>query len=242
MDIADEPAVRRVLALHRPWAVVNAAGRARVAAVEIDGAERALCFRDNTLGARTLAALCAEQGVRLATFSSDRVFDGPFGRAYVESDVAKPRCTFGQSQHEAERTVRQLLPTALVVRTSACFGPWDQHNFVHRLARALSAGERVSADTHCAVSPTYVPDLVHAVLDLLLDGEHGLWHIANRGAMTWYDWACAAAEAIGLRADLIDAVPAGAAANTALATERGQVLPALDDALARFVREREVLA
>ena len=29
------------------------------------------------------------------------------------------------------------------------------------------------------VSPTYVPDLVHASLDLLIDGEHGLWHLAN---------------------------------------------------------------
>lgn len=39
------------------------------------------------------------------------------------------------------------------------------------------------------VSPTYVPDLVHAALDLLIDDERGIWHLANGGAVTWAELA-----------------------------------------------------
>ena len=43
------------------------------------------------------------------------------------------------------------------------------------------------------VSPTYVPDLVHANLDLLLDDARGIWHLANPGAVTWSELALIAA-------------------------------------------------
>ena len=36
------------------------------------------------------------------------------------------------------------------------------------------------------------------LLDLLIDGEQGLWHLANQGALTWHALACRAAEAAGL--------------------------------------------
>ena len=57
------------------------------------------------------------------------------------------------------------------------------------------------------VSPTYVPDLVNATLDLLIDGECGLWHLANGGAVTWFELARMAVERSGGRLDLIEAVP-----------------------------------
>ena len=39
------------------------------------------------------------------------------------------------------------------------------------------------------MSPTYVPDLANAVLDLLLDGAEGVWHLANDAAVSWYELA-----------------------------------------------------
>jgi len=96
------------------------------------------------------------------------------------------------------------------------------------------------------VSPTYVPDLVHASLDLLIDGERGVWHLANGGAVTWADFARRAAALAGLDAALVRGRPTAslklAAARplySALGSERGALLPPLDDALSRFVRECE---
>lgn len=237
MDIADPTSVRRMLETCRPWAVINAAGYVRVADAEL---ERERCFRENLLGAEALAAACAEADVPLVTFSSDLVFDGVLGRPYVESDVPSPCCTYGSSKAEAERCVLAACADALVVRTSAFFGPWDRFNFVHGVIARLVAGEPLAAADNVVVSPTYVPDLVHATLDLLLDGERGLRHLANRGAVTWYELAVSAAEALRLPRGLIERRSHPRAASTVLGTERGCIMPALDSALARYMRERDI--
>ena len=39
------------------------------------------------------------------------------------------------------------------------------------------------------VSPTYLPDLVHRSLDLLIDEATGIWHLSNEGNLTWSDFA-----------------------------------------------------
>ncbi len=40
-----------------------------------------------------------------------------------------------------------------------------------------------------SISPTYVPDLVHVSLDLLIDNERGIWHLSNQGTLSWSDLA-----------------------------------------------------
>jgi dTDP-4-dehydrorhamnose reductase len=234
MDIADPASVAGALARIRPWAVVNAAGYVRAA----DAArEPDRCMRENAHGAAALAEACARAGVPHVAFSSDLVFDGRLGRPYVESDATAPACVYGASKAEAERRVVQAHPDALVVRTSAFFGPWDAWNFVHRARRALRERGRFEADADAEVSPTYVPDLVHAALDLLIDGASGVWHLANRGADTWHGLALRAARAEGVDPAAVAPLRTGARRSTALASERGQLLPTLDDAFDRYLRE-----
>ncbi|HZX31369.1 MAG TPA: family 1 glycosylhydrolase [Rhodocyclaceae bacterium] len=239
VDIADPHLVARVLAELRPWAVINAAG-----CVNVDLAEKETerCWRDNCTGPRTLAAACAEVGIPMVTFSSDLVFDGGKDGPYLESDEVAPLNVYGHSKAAAEAAVLGRHRDALVIRTSAFFGPWDRYNFaVHTLAR-LKAGEEVPAVEGFAVSPTYVPDLVDHTLDLLIDGEAGVWHLANRGGITWHDFARALAEAWKLDHGLIlPATPAEAGwiaarpANSVLASGRGDIMPGFDSAFARFV-------
>ena len=52
-----------------------------------------------------------------------------------------------------------------------------------------------------------MPDLVHAVLDLLIDGERGIWHLANAGAVTWAELARLARGAAGVRRRTLAARP-----------------------------------
>jgi dTDP-4-dehydrorhamnose reductase len=242
MDITNPESVERALAEHRPWAVVNTAGYVRVDDAEHD-VER--CLRENTIGAAVLAAACARQGVHLTTFSSDLVFDGAKGDAYVETDEPAPLGVYGRSKAEAEQRVLDKHPGALVVRTSAFFGPWDKHNFVTLALGALERGEPFRAANDLRVSPTYVPDLVHACLDLAIDAEAGIWHLANVGSVSWYELAKKAAYAAGIDSATLEGVPASELgfvaerpAAVALHSERGLLLPALDNALARYLELR----
>ena len=243
MDITEGRGVTAGLRDLNPWAVVNTAGYVRV-----DAAERDVdtCMRANAEGPAVLAAACAERGVPLLTFSSNLVFDGRKTMPYVESDLVAPLNVYGRSKALAEAQVLHTLPSALVVRTSAFFGPWDQHNFVTGVLRALAKNQRIVAADDVLVAPTYVPDLVHAALDLLIDGERGVWHLANDGAVTWADLGRRTAVLAGFDPAGVDAQPSAALGWTAprprysvLGTARGQQLPSLDDALVRYLHACE---
>lgn len=242
VDITSPASVAAALDAHRPWAVVNAAGFVRVDDAERDAAR---CFRENADGPAMLAAACAARGVALATFSSDLVFDGRLDRPYVESDPPAPLNVYGRSKLAAEVRVRAAHPGALVVRTSAFFGPWDTYNFVTIALAALRRGERFACAHDLLVSPTYVPDLAHAVLDLLVDGADGVWHLANGGVTSWADLAREAARLAGTDPGLVDGVPAAAlglaAARprmSALASERGSPMQSLAAALSCYLEDR----
>ena len=238
LDVADPDAVTRAVERIAPWAVVNAAGYVRVDDAED---ERERCFRENADAVGVLARACAEHHVRFATFSSDLVFDGTKRLPYVESDRVAPLGVYGESKALAERRVAKLCPEALVVRTSAFFGPWDEWSFVRVVLRRLRAGEAVHAATDQIVSPTYVPDLANAVISLLVDGGRGVWHVANDGAISWFDLAGLAAELDGAPTKHLHrrttgelALRAARPAFSALASHRGLVLGDLRDALERY--------
>lgn len=243
LDIGSAPSVAALLDQAQPWAVINTAGYVRV-----DDAEREpeLCRRENTDGAIFLATACAERGLPFVTFSSDLVFDGAKGEPYEERDQTAPLNVYGQSKADAEVGVLAAHPAALVLRTSAFFGPWDQYNFVTLALRELQAGRPFIAADDTVISPTYVPDLANAALDLLIDGEAGLWHLANPGALTWLELAQRAADLAAVPADGLtgrSTAELGLAAPrpcyTVLGSERGVLLPPLEDALARYLVDCE---
>jgi dTDP-4-dehydrorhamnose reductase len=172
-------------------------------------------------------------------FSSDWVFSGRLGRAYRESDEVDPRHIYGRSKAEAEQQILASCPQALVVRTSAFFGPWDEHNFAHATLSTLARGQAVFASA-AAVSPTYVPDLAHAMLDLLIDGAQGLWHLSNQGAVSWHEFAHMLARSAGLDHGAIEHLgdhAHGQAPNTALVSERGQLMPSLAHGVERYLHD-----
>jgi dTDP-4-dehydrorhamnose reductase len=242
-DITDSQSIAALLEGVRPWAVVNATGYVRVDDAEHDSDA---CFGVNTIGAVSVAEACEQHGVPMVSFSSDLVFDGALRQPYNESDRPRPLNVYGASKAEAERRIHSVMPNALVIRTSAFFGPWDEHNFVVQTLRSIRDGRRPIAADDVVVSPTYVPDLVHATLDLLIDGETGLWHLANGGAATWFEFARLAAEACGERSDLIErgsmselGWSAARPAYSALSSVRGTVMRSLEEALAAFAEHRE---
>lgn len=234
LDICDAGSIAAAIERHRPWAVVNAAGFVRVADAE---REREACMAANAEGPAKLAQACAVAGIQLVTFSSDLVFGGTLGRACRESDAVNPAGVYGFSKGEAERKVLAAGGEALIVRTSAFFGPWDGHNFAWHVLQALERGEAVRACARTLVSPTFVPDLCHAALDLLIDGETGLWHLANQGEVSWYEFARTVAEGAGFDPAMVVADEEAAIRNTALTSERGMLLRPLEAAIDAYLRD-----
>ena len=244
LDVADSEAVDRALRSCQPWAVINCAGFSRVDDAEGDAQA---CMRANTQGAATLAAACARTSTPLLTFSSDHVFDGSKRHPYLESDAPHALNVYGDSKVLAEQQVLAALPSALVIRPGEVFAPHADADFLGHSLRAIARGERVRVENDLRISGTYLPDLVHAALDLLIDGEAGVWHLANSGAITPEQLLIAAADLLHLDATKIEGAPAWRFHHAALRpryrvldSERGQLLPPLHGALERYCRQANV--
>ena len=246
LPIDDPEAIGRVLDAVRPWAVVNAAGWVRVDDAEGDAEG---CYRANADGAAALAAACADRGVHCTLFSSDLVFGDDFAAPRGEAAAVGPLNVYGASKAAAEVRTLHRAPATLVVRTAAFFSPFDPHNFAMHVEAALGRGEVVRASDAHHVTPTYVPDLVKAVLDLVIDGEGGVWHLAHEEPVSWLEFGRRVAEVMRLDPDrVVAATPAelGWRARrpvfAALRSSRGRLLPSLDQALQVHAAERRRLA
>jgi dTDP-4-dehydrorhamnose reductase len=240
LDLLDSGSVGRTLDRYKPWAVINAAGWVRVDDAE-DAPEE--CLAVNATGAIHLSRAASERGIPTLNFSSDLVFDGASGRPYLEIDAPSPLGAYGRSKAQMEEGVAMLTGCHLVIRTAAFFSPFDQHNFAVAVATALERGERFRAPANQVVSPTYVPHLVSNALDLLIDGEAGLWHMTNGTATSWAEFASLIAKELGLACELIALVAGDLDARALrpqfvpLATSRGAHLPPLATGIAEFAAE-----
>ncbi len=243
LNISNVEEIKRVIEEIRPWAVINSAGYVRVddAEAEIDK-----CFTENVEGPKNLALACSSKKIHLIHFSSDLVFDGESREPYLESHPVSPLNVYGQSKVESEKFVMDIHPDSLILRTSSFFGPWDQGNFAYAVLNSLAKKQKFQAANDITVSPTYVPDLVEATLDLLIDGETGILHMVNEGQLTWAEWAQKLALATGGNAEHVLSLPSSKLNYTAkrpvfsaLSSERIKILPTFDRALERYLAETE---
>jgi dTDP-4-dehydrorhamnose reductase len=242
-DIADDGSVTAAIDSYKPWAVINAAGYVRVDDAENEPEK---CIRENYSGSTILARICKAKGIKLVNFSSDLVFDGKKRSPYIESDETNPLNVYGKTKADAEKDISLIDPSSLIIRTSAFFGPEDPYNFLHWVETNLSSGSSIPVAMDVFISPTYVPDLSNASLDLLIDEEKGIWHLANKGELTWFDFAAEVASYYRYDLSLINAT-AGADMNYAaprpqysvLGTEKGHILPTLENAIGRYFAEKK---
>ncbi|PWT96063.1 MAG: dTDP-4-dehydrorhamnose reductase, partial [Bacteroidetes bacterium] len=241
IDICSELSLSQHIDRIKPWAVINTSGF-----VKVDDAEgcHEKCFQINAFGPERLARICHLSGLQLMTFSTDMVFDGQKKIPYVESDPPFSLNVYGLSKREGEMRVSQMAKDALIIRTSSFFGPWDRYNFVFAVWEALRSNQIFRTVNDVFISPTYVPDLVHRSLDLLIDKSQGIWHIANDGSVSWFQLAQLVASFTKYSNYRI--VPlsskemewkARRPAYSVLDTERSRPLPSLENALQRYFRE-----
>jgi dTDP-4-dehydrorhamnose reductase len=242
LNIENLEQIEQVIRAKRPWAIINTAGFVRVDDAE---AESESCFRANTTGPENLAIICRKYNVRLLTFSSDLVFNGKKLQPYLESDDVSPLNIYGLSKAKAEQAVLEIDPTSLVIRTSAFFGPWDRYNFATNVLNSLQNRLPFNAIDDVFISPTYLPDLVNIALDLLLDSECGIWNLANDSELTWADFAREIALRGSYSPKLINPISlnkmefkAMRPSYSVLKSERGKLLPPLDNAIDRYFSDQ----
>jgi dTDP-4-dehydrorhamnose reductase len=184
-DITNFEQVRRVWATERPELVIHCA-----ALTNVDGAARQpdLAYRINGLGTQNVALACAEIDCALLYVSSNEVFDGTTTEPYREFDNTQPINPYGYSKLVGEWYVQRLLRRFYIVRTSWLTGSGGR-NFVHRIQQLADEHGSLKVVTDEVASPTFVPDLVTAILQLIETNRYGIYHFVNSGYCSRFDYA-----------------------------------------------------
>lgn len=182
LDVTDRDAVRRALEASRPDVIVHLAAYTAVDRAEED-AER--CFEVNEVATMIMSHGARDVGARLITISTDYVFDGKKGEAYVEYDEAHPLNVYGASKREGERHCGER---DTIVRTSWVMGVRGK-SVAHVIADRAKAGARVRFVDDQMGTVTAASDLARALVTLVREPPGGIWHVANVGATTWFDVA-----------------------------------------------------
>ena len=188
LDVSDKVACERFLRKGMFDAVIVAAAQANVDWCE-SHAEESYYF--NTLPMANLASIMNSStefaSIHLIFVSTDYVFDGENG-PYTEKDIPNPLNVYGAHKLEAEKHVLSVGGT--VVRTTWVYG-YEKipKNFVARLVQQLREGNTVKVPVDQMSSPTYVEDLAKGLVDIVLGGLRGLYHVSGLEFMSRYDFA-----------------------------------------------------
>ncbi|MCX2934221.1 dTDP-4-dehydrorhamnose reductase [Mycobacterium sp. CVI_P3] len=192
-DIADPAAAGRFVA--EGDLVVNCAAIANVDAAEADPDT---AYAVNATGAENVAHACARVGAELVHISTDYVFDGAQRHPYEVGDEAAPLGVYGRSKLAGELAVLAAMPDAHIVRTSWVYTGAAGNDVVAVLRRLADTDRTVDAVDDQTGSPTYVKDLVDALLEIGDGRIRGpVLHVVNEGACTRYEQARAVFELLG---------------------------------------------
>lgn len=190
IEISNSQDVNKIFQDYRPQAVINTAAFHHVPNCEGDDVK---AFKVNSLGAKYLAEGCLEFNALLVQISTDYVFDGNKRTPYREDDLPNPINVYGLTKLAAEYYIRSLLDRYFVIRTSALYGinrcRGKKGNFIDTMLRLYKEKEDIRVVNNETVSPTYSLDLAFKIKELLNTQFYGLFHIANQGSCTWYDFA-----------------------------------------------------
>ncbi len=244
LDITDRDAVNAALHATRPDVVIHLAAYTAVDQAETDAAT---CFAVNATGTGNLSDAAHETGAHLIAVSTDYVYDGRKGSAYVETDPTNPLSVYGSSKRDGELLCR---PEDTIVRASWVMGVRGK-NVVHIIADRATSGGVVRFVNDQTGTVTVASDLARSLVTLARTRPGGVWHVANTGTTTWYDIADYVGRLLGrgdhfatpiTTAELSPAPLAHRPERSDLDTtkwrSRFHAMPEWTDGVARLVRDR----
>jgi len=191
LDLSRPESIRQAMAEIQPDLVVNAGAYTAVDKAE---SEPELANAVNGIAPGILAEECEKLGASLIHFSTDYVFDGSHGSAYMETDSTNPLGTYGKSKLAGEEAIRKAGNRHIIIRTAWVYGNGGKGNFVKTMLRLGKEREEIRVVADQIGSPTWTGDLAQAIsqiIPLLGPETFGTYQYTNSGVCSWYDFAIA---------------------------------------------------
>lgn len=200
LDVTQTDRLEQAIALLQPDLVINCVAYTAVDKAETDPGN-AFVLNCEVVG--DIARLCKQYQAGLIHISTDYVFNGQHYRPYLESDVPNPLGQYGASKLAGEQALMQTGVAGVIIRTSWLYSEFGQ-NFVKTMIKLATGRPCLSVVADQIASPTYARDLACAILTLAQRPDFQqyfapakLYHYANQGVASWFDFAKAIFELNG---------------------------------------------
>lgn len=230
-----------------PEVILNVVAYNSVDQCETDEKEYVKARLLNSEVPKKLAQISQKLECTLVHYSTDYVFDGSLETGYDEEAHPSPLSRYGETKLSGEQAVQASGAKAYVIRLSKLFGRraasvLGKRSFFEIMlekGRSLPEIQVVDDERSCF---TYAPDLAQATRELIeSQAIHGLYHLPNEGAATWYEGAVELFRQAGLATNVVPVSgsvfprPARRPATSILINTRRPKLRSYQEALAEYL-------
>ena len=187
-----------------PQAIINTAAYTAVDKAET---EQDLANLINATAVAELARIAGENDILFMTFSTDYVFNGNASSPYLTDTMIDPVNFYGTTKAQGEGLALDVNPNSIIIRTSWVFSSHG-NNFVKTMMRLMKERTTLNVVSDQIGRPTYAKDLAIATIKIVnevSDGKKikGIYHFANKGVTSWFEFAQQIKKNAGLSCDLL---------------------------------------
>ena len=200
INLAQPESIQQVIQQTQPQIIINATAYTAVDRAE---SEPDLAMAINGTAPRILAEAARRLGASLIHYSTEYVFDGSKGCAYVETDSPNPLGVYGSSKLAGEEAIAQVGGAYLTLRTSWVYSvrrpsfvtkvmEWSRQQPVLRMVTdqvANPTSARMLAEITALLLAKAGPDTTGWIAD-----RAGTYHLAGSGIASRMEWAQAILE------------------------------------------------
>jgi dTDP-4-dehydrorhamnose reductase len=187
-----------------PQAIINTAAYTAVDKAE---AEQALATLINATAVAELGRISGKNDILFVTFSTDYVFNGNATSPYLTDTIIDPVNFYGTTKSQGEDLALAVNPNTIIIRTSWVFSSHG-NNFVKTMIRLMKERATLNVVSDQIGRPTYAKDLAIATLKIINEVSsgnkiNGVYHYANTGVTSWFEFAQQIKKNAGLSCELI---------------------------------------
>jgi dTDP-4-dehydrorhamnose reductase len=203
LDLAFPESFEKIIQTIAPDCIINTAA---YTAVDKSETEKALSYTVNATAVQALASICKNVAIPFITYSTDYVFDGEATQPYTISTKVDPVNFYGSTKAAGEKMAMEANEDTIVIRTSWVFSSHG-NNFVKTMMRLMKERAQLNIVADQKGRPTYAKDLAIATMHMIEamnagKSIKGLYHFANQGETTWFDFAAKIKAIAGLTCEV----------------------------------------
>jgi dTDP-4-dehydrorhamnose reductase len=206
LDTTDLDALERVLDEVRPQVIVNATAYTAVDKAE---SEPDLAMRLNGDVPGVLGRWAAAHDALVVHYSTDYVFDGRKDGPYVETDAPNPLGVYGRTKLAGDEALLASGCRNVILRVSWVYSLRGS-NFLLTMKRLMAERDSLRIVDDQVGAPTWSRTIAQVTSTVLAEWPHlssrddidGVYHLAPAGHTSWFGFATAIRDRLGLACEL----------------------------------------